>query len=126
MMQIIFDYRDNSFHISRETIEAIGSPDKISFLLNQEKKQFLIWRGGVMVDCPGKHQRKQQTVSSCVLRKNTEQTADGFCIRDCGTAFKAFSAIIPGFRYGTAYTFDGQLVMGHAVAFDLSKPRQDE
>ena len=121
MMQIIFDYRDNSFHISRETIEAISNPDEISFLLNQEKKQFLIWRGGVMVDSLGKHRRKPQTISSCVLSKNTEQTADGFCIRDCGTALKALSAFIPGFRGGTAYAFDGQLVMDRAVAFDLTK-----
>ena len=121
MLQIIFDYRDNSFRISRETIETIGNPEEISFLLNQEKKQFLIWRGGVMVDGPGKHQRKQQTVSSCVLSKNTEQTADAFCIRDCGTGLKALSAFILGFRDGTTYAFDGQLVMDRAVAFDLSK-----
>lgn len=121
MLQIIFDYQDNSLHISRETIEAIGNPEEISFLLNREKKQFLIWRGGVVVDSTGARRRKPQTINSCVLSKSTEQTADGFRIRDCGTALKALSAFIPGFRNVTAYAFAGQLVMDRAVAFDLSK-----
>ncbi|MBR4474298.1 MAG: hypothetical protein IKS55_11755 [Oscillospiraceae bacterium] len=74
-----------------------------------------------MVDSLGKHRRKPQTISSCVLSKNTEQTAGGFCIRDCGAALKALSAFIPGYRNGAAYVFEGQLVMDRAVSIDLSK-----